>query len=78
MSNRAVKVKNENWTVHVHGDMTVMNKDEAAKLSAIFRNDKPPRRRRATERFLVRIFNVPRLNLLFLEASSDLTTLNRL
>ena len=51
VSNRAVKVKNENWTVHVHGDMTVMNKDEAAKLSAIFRNDKPPRRRRATVKF---------------------------
>ena len=51
VSNRAVKVKNENWTVHVHGDMTVMNKDEAAKLSAIFRNDKPPRRRRATGKF---------------------------
>jgi len=33
LSHRTVAIRPESWTVGVHGDMTVMNKDEMAKLN---------------------------------------------
>ena len=33
-------VKAEKWTVQVHGDMTVMNKEELAKLNEVYQGKK--------------------------------------
>ena len=40
ISNREMQVRKEKWTVQVQGDMTLMNKDEAAKLNEKFRKRK--------------------------------------
>lgn len=37
LSSRNVLVKPEKWTVQVHGEMTVMNKDELAKLNQVYK-----------------------------------------
>ncbi|CBY37931.1 unnamed protein product, partial [Oikopleura dioica] len=37
LSHRTVAIRPESWTVGVHGDMTVMNKDEMAKLNQVFK-----------------------------------------